>query len=145
MNSIARCWIATVSADHAMVGKRDGFIQVCHGKAAPLRRLRLGDRIITYSPRQSFGGGENLQAFTTIGHVGDQQPYQIEMAPGFQPWRRDVHWLPAQQAPIRPLLDRLSFTRSQSNWGYQFRFGLFEISAADADVIADAMCLPAVR
>ncbi|WP_079211163.1 EVE domain-containing protein [Brucella pituitosa] len=145
MSNTIRHWIATVSAEHAMVGQRLGFIQVCHGKAAPLRRLHCGDRIIIYSPKQSLGGNESLQAFTTIGHVCDHQPYQVEMAPGFHPWRRDVNWLPACQVPIRPMLDRLSFTRSQSNWGYQFRFGLFEISTADSEMIAEAMRLPAGR
>jgi len=114
------------------------------GKAAPLRRRRCGDRVFTYSPKRSLGGNDSLQAFTTIGHLRDHQPYQVEMAPGFNPWRRDVNWLPALQALIRPMLNALSFTRSKSNWGYQFRFGLFEIIDADADLIAMAMGLPAL-
>ncbi|KAA9368321.1 EVE domain-containing protein [Ochrobactrum quorumnocens] len=142
MNIAPRHWIATVSAEHAMVGQRLGFVQVCHGKAAPLRRLHCGDRIFTYSPKLSLGSNDSLQAFTTIGFLRDHQPYQVEMARDFYPWRRDVEWLPARQAPIRPMLDQLSFTRSKSNWGYQFRFGLFEISDADADLIAEAMRLP---
>jgi hypothetical protein len=52
--------------------------------------------------------------------------------------------LTARQASIRPLLDALSFTRSKSKWGYKFRYGLFEISDADADLIAMAMGLPAL-
>jgi hypothetical protein len=37
------------------------------------------------------------------------------------------------------LLDRLEFTRGKTNWGYQMRFGLFEISENDFRTIAAAM------
>ncbi|KAB2689163.1 EVE domain-containing protein [Brucella pseudogrignonensis] len=144
MNIALRHWIATVSVEHAMIGQRLGFIQVCHGKAAPLRRLCCGDRVFSYSPKRSLGGNESLQAFARIGHLRDHRAYKVEMAPGFHPWRRDGNWLTARQAPIRPLLDALSFTRSKSNWGYKFSYGLFEISDADADLIAMAMGLPAL-
>ena len=44
-----------------------------------------------------------------------------------------------EEAPIKPLLDRLDFTAGKSNWGYQLRFGLFEISDHDFRLIAEAM------
>jgi hypothetical protein len=53
--------------------------------------------------------------------------------------RRDVDWAAADDAPIAPLLDQLDFTAGKTNWGYQLRFGLFEISAHDFDLIAAAM------
>ncbi|GAA5628122.1 hypothetical protein Brsp05_03418 [Brucella sp. NBRC 12953] len=53
MNIAPRHWIATVSAEHAMVGQRLGFIQVCHGKAAPLLRLHCGDRIHLFAEAKS--------------------------------------------------------------------------------------------
>jgi hypothetical protein len=46
----------------------------------------------------------------------------------FKPYRRDVAWVDAREAPIRRLLDRLDFRAGKSNWGYQLRFGLFAIS-----------------
>lgn len=57
-------WIAVASADHVMIGRALGFMQVCHGKAAPLRRLRAGDRVIYYVPTRQFRGRDRLQAFT---------------------------------------------------------------------------------
>jgi hypothetical protein len=33
-------WIAVASADHVGRGRAPGFMQVCHGKAAPLRRIQ---------------------------------------------------------------------------------------------------------
>lgn len=135
----SRSWIAVASAEHVAIGRALGFMQVCHGKAAPLRRIAPGDRVITYSPTSRFGGRDRLQAFTAIGTVCDRAPYQVAMTEGFRPWRRDVRWHVSQEAAIRPLLDRLLFTGGGANWGYRFRFGLFEIAGEDAAVIASAM------
>ena len=46
----------------------------------------------------------------------------------FCPFRRDVDWRKARETPIKPLLDKLQFTTARRNWGFQLRFGLFEIS-----------------
>jgi hypothetical protein len=48
-----RYWIAVASAGHARRGRQAGFMQVCHGKGGPLRRLRAGDGIVYYSPTVS--------------------------------------------------------------------------------------------
>lgn len=39
-------------------------MQVCHGKAAPLRRVKPGDRVVYYSPTLEFRSKSKLQAFT---------------------------------------------------------------------------------
>ena len=134
-------WVAVASAEHGGLGRAQGFMQVCHGKAAPLRRLHGGDRIAYYSPTNEFRGPGKLQAFTAIGAVRDAAPYQADMGGGFCPYRRDVHWWRfAQAAPIQPLLDRLEFAGAGGrNWGYQLRFGLFAISVHDMDLIVAAM------
>lgn len=136
---MAGAWIAVASAEHVRIGREVGFMQVCHGKAAPLKRIKPGDRVIYYSPTVTLGAKERLQAFTAIGVVRDGTPYQVEMESGFRPWRRDVDWQTAEETPIRPLLGRLAFTQVGANWGYQLRFGLFGIDDKDADVIAQAM------
>ena len=132
-------WVAVASAEHVAIGRAGGFIQVGHGKGAPLKRLHAGDRIACYSPVRVFGSKEACQAFTGIGTLRDERIYQGLMADGFEPFRRDVDWWPADEAPIRPLLDALSFTRGQSNWGYALRFGLLKVTADDMDRIAQAM------
>lgn len=114
-------------------------MQVCHGKGAPLRRLRPGDAVVYYSPSERMGGGHRLQAFTALGRVKEGEPYQVEMAEGFHPFRRDVAWSDTADAPIVPLLEQLSFTAGQRTWGATFRFGLFQICEADLALIADAM------
>ena len=136
---MSKYWIAVASADHARRGRASGIMQVCHGKGAPLRRVKPGDGVVYYSPTVAFRGKDRLQAFTTIGRVKDGEPYQADMGGGFVPHRRDVDYRAADEAPIAPLLDDLEFTRGKRNWGYAFRFGLLEISKADFETIAAAM------
>lgn len=114
-------------------------MQVCHGKAAPLRRLRPGDRVAYYSPSEGFRARDGFQSFTAVGTVREGVPYQADMGGGFLPFRRDVAWLDGREAPIRPLLDRLGFTAGVPNWGYQLRFGLFAVADRDLALIAEAM------
>lgn len=132
-------WIAVASAEHVKIGRAGGFMQVCHGKAAPLRRLRPGDRVAYYSPTGIFRGGDTLQAFTALGTVREAVVYQADMGGGFHPFRRDVDWFDAVQAPIRPLLGDLDFTAGARSWGYPFRFGLFSVSEHDMALISGAM------
>lgn len=134
-----RAWIAVASAEHVRLGRQGGFMQTCHGKGGPLRRLRPGDDIVYYSPTVVFGARDGLRAFTALGQVRDDRVYQADMGGGFVPFRRDVDWRTADEAPILPLLDQLDLTRGKRNWGYAFRFGLVAISPADFLVIERAM------
>ena len=132
-------WIAVASAEHVALGRAGGFMQVCHGKAAPLRRIKPGDRVVYYSPTLRFREPGKLQAFTAIGIVREGAPYQHEMAPGFCPFRRDVRWFPAQEAPMAPLLAQLEFAAGRRSGGAQLRFGLVAIGDHDVQGIAAAM------
>ena len=105
-NLIAQNWIAIASAEHVQRGRCEGFMQVCHGKATPLRRVKPGSRVVYYTPT-TFGGGDRLQAFTALGVVRDLDSYQFDMGRGFQPFRLDIDWLETTPAPIKPLLNRL--------------------------------------
>src|SRR5207248_236282 len=98
-----------------------------------------GDWIVFYSPKTAFEGGEPLQAFTAIGQVTDDEPYQAQMSADFHPWRRNVDFLDCLQAPIRPLIEQLHFIEDTSRWGYKFRFGVFAIDDHDLAVIRSAM------
>ena len=52
--SMSRNWLAVASAEHVQIGRSAGFMQVCHGKASPLRRIQPGDRIVYYSPNRLY-------------------------------------------------------------------------------------------
>ena len=132
-------WINTISRAHVLRGVDGGFTQAGHGKREPLRRLAKHDLIAFYSPRTELDGGEPLQRFTALGRIADDEPYQAEMTPDFHPWRRRVDFLAADEAPIQPLLPALAFIAKKTSWGFYFRRGLFEITAADMARIAEAM------
>lgn len=136
-------WIAVASAEHARRGGGGegdtGYMQVCHGKLAPLRRVQPGDRVAYYAPVIEFGGKTKCQAFVLIGLVQPGEPYAFDMGGGFVPYRRDVRYLPAREAPIAPLLDSLAFIDNRQRWGYKFRFGLFDIPDHDMQLIASAL------
>jgi hypothetical protein len=136
---MARNWIAVASADHVRRGKTGGFMQMNHGKAAPLKRIKPGDNIIYYSPTEIYRAADGYQAFTAIGTVKPGEPYQGELGPGFSPFRRDVDWMTARETPVRPLLQVLELTAGKPNWGAPFRFGLVEISDSDFQAIRQAM------
>ncbi|WP_433746096.1 EVE domain-containing protein [Paenibacillus amylolyticus] len=135
----SRYWIGVVSASHVNVAVEGGFAQLCHGKSAMLRQMSPGDWMIYYSPRTEISTGKPLQAFTAIGLIIDDRIYQYRMSESFVPFRRDLRYLPCREVKIAILLDQLSFTRGNRNWGFPFRKGHFEIGAEDFMIIASAM------
>jgi len=138
----ARNWIAVASAEHARLGRDHrpvGFMQVGHGKHAPLKRIAPGDRVAYYAPAIVYGGTDKLQSFVSIGVVQPGEAYAFDMGNGFVPWRRDVRYANAQETPIAPLLATLEFIDDPKRWGYKFRFGLFDINAHDMRLIGQAM------
>ena len=138
-------WIGVVTRDHVARGVAGGFAQLNHGKAGALERMREGDGLAFYSPRASQADGEALQAFTAIGVVAPGSPYQVELGPDVKPFRRAVAYWPAREAPVRPLIDALSFIRSKQHWGAAFRFGVVRVPEADFRCIAHAMGVDPAR
>ena len=136
-----RNWIAIASAEHARLGRDHagvGFMQVGHGKHAPLKRVS-GDRVSYYSPATVFGGNDKLQSFVSIGVVQEGEPYEHDMGHGFVPWRRDVRYAASREASILPLVEQFDFVDDPKRWGSKFRFGLFDVSEHDMRLIARAM------
>lgn len=134
-------WIAVASATHARRGCAEpgaGYMQVCHGKVAPLRRVKPGDRVAYYAPTVTMGASDRLQAFVSLGLVKPGEPYAFDMGGGFVPFRKGVDYVAAREAPIAPLLDHFDFVQDRARWGSAFRFGLFAVSDHDMRLIADA-------
>ena len=142
-STLRKNWIAVACADHARRGcalpQQQGFMQVCHGKCAPLKRVQPDDRVAYYAPTVTMGGKDRLQCFVSIGLVQPGVPYAFDMGGGFVPFRRYVIYVCAQEAPVNPLLDRFEFVEDRARWGYKLRFGLFTVSDADMRLIEHAM------
>lgn len=132
-------WIIVASKDHAERGMQCGIAQVCHGKIAPLKKMKVNDWVVIYSSKDSFPVGEKYQKFTAIGRVKDEEVYQFEMSSNFKPYRRNISYYACEETPIAPLIDKLEFIHNKKQWGYPFRFGFFEINGHDFNIIAQQM------
>ena len=136
---MTRYWIGVASRDHVRKAVEGGFCQFSHGSDADVRRVQPGDGVVYYSPREQMRGGQPVQAFTAIGIVAEGEPERPSGDGGFRPSRRPVNYAKATDAPIRPLLDQLSFTQGKTHWGQTFRRGLLPVEAGDFKLIAKAM------
>ena len=134
-----RFWIGVVSYEHVQRGVEGSIAQFNHGKRAPAARMHQGDWLIYYSPRTSYPSGAPLQAFTAIGQITSEVPYQVTLPDGFQPFRHNVRYFPCRQVPIQEVLEDLTFLPDKQHWGARFRFGLLAVSREDFQRIACAM------
>jgi len=139
MNRDTKYWIIVASKDHVKNGISEGIAQACHGKASPLKRMRINDFIIYYSGKQTLGKSEVCQEFTGIGKVMDDDVYQFNVSADFCPSRRNIEFLKSADIPILPLIPELDFIHDKKSWGYPFRFGFFEINRHDFDLISSQM------
>jgi hypothetical protein len=115
-----------------------GIAQIGHGKKAGLSRMRAGDGLVYYSPREALDGDRPLRTFTAIGTVADDEVGQADEE-GFRPWRRRVEFdTGAADVPLAQLQADLDLTTGP-NWGYPLRRGLVELSPQDFGRIARAM------
>ena len=132
-------WVLVASKDHVKRGVEGGFVQVCHGKAAPLKRMKKGDFILYYSGELHFGKPEKCQEFTGIGRIEDEEIYPFYMSADFCPSRINVNFFKADDTSILPLINDLDFIKNKKSWGYPFHFGFFEINEHDFNLISSKM------
>lgn len=129
-------WIIVASKDHVKNGVLEGIAQACHGKAAPLKRMRKGDLVIYYSSKQVFGKPDKCQEFTAIGKVKDEEVYSFQMSPDFCPSRRNIAFFESKASSILPMINQLDFIKNKNRWGYPFRVGFLEINRNDFELIS---------
>ena len=122
---MTRFWIGVVSKEHVLRGVEGGFCQVCHGKKAPLNRMKKGDYLLYYSPKYQLNGQEKLQAFTAVGKILDDTTYQVEMFEGFVPFRRDVSYY---QLVKDCTIEQVRQHPQWRQYASQLRYGHFEVS-----------------
>lgn len=135
-------WIIVASCDHVQRGVAGGFAQACHGKAAPLRRMKKGDGVIFYSPKEKFGENKPCQASChSIAVRKDDEVFQVEVEKDSNPSRRRIEFFKSQQAPAKSLVDRLTFIKDKTRWGGAFRYGFLEIPEQDFQTIKSVMKL----
>lgn len=122
--------------EHVELGVAGGFAQVCHGKKAPLNRMRTGDWLIYYAPKVSLHTNQPYQKFMAVGQVLEGEAYLFEMFPGFIPYRKNISF----QKVTSPLsLDGISRFPIWQEYRSKLRFGHFEISEELFEIIAFSM------
>lgn len=127
-------WLGVASYDHVRKGVAGGFCQFDHGKSHTVKKLRKGDRIVYYSPRESINAGAKVQAFTALGEVLEGEMEQVEACA-----RRQVRYQQIEPAPIQPLLEDLSFIKNKQSWGLALRRSSLQLSRDDFERIARAL------
>ncbi|RKR11819.1 EVE domain-containing protein [Flavobacterium sp. 90] len=132
-------WVATISKEHSQRAINGGFIQVCHGKEGPLKRMQKEDFILIYSSKITMEGNEKCQCFTALGKVVGDEVYSFQMTENFVPFRRNIQFIKADEVSILPLIENLEFIPNKKSWGYPFRYGFFEINENDFNFITSKM------
>ena len=96
-----------------------------------------------FSPTAAPVSPEFTPRYWIIGRVRDECVYSVEMAPGCVPHRRDVDFLPCNEASILPLISVLDCITDKKRCGATFHFGILEIKQSDYEQIARVMLLGA--
>jgi hypothetical protein len=139
--NLNRAWLGVVSADHTQRAVEGGFIQLNHGKRYGVARLHQGDGFAIYSPTERYRERRPLRAFTALGVVADEAPYQAEpMSMGergtVRPWRRRIEFHLVQRVALSEV--DLELTQ-EPNWGYQLRRGLVALPVEDFKTLWSVM------
>jgi len=136
---VITAWVGIASRERVTAAVLGGFCQLNHGRKAPVRRLQPGDYIIYYAPRERTRAGDVVQAFVAFGKILPGEPHRADASNRFRPFRRYAEYSAGADAPIRPLLQKLSFARDRVSWGQSVRRGTFKIEPDDLKIIANAM------
>ncbi|WP_100487082.1 EVE domain-containing protein [Sporolactobacillus pectinivorans] len=124
---MTRYWIGVASKDHVMRGVKEGFCQLCHGKKAPLSRMKSGDQLLYYSPKKEMRSKEPYQKIVACGMIINDEVYQVEMSLYFHPYRKDVQYRNSiREVPLSELNQYNEWKDVRS----RLRYGHFEISEA---------------
>lgn len=132
-----QAWLGVVCHTHVRRGVSGGFAQLCHGRAAPLKKMKTGDYLIYYSPGVEMGESD-LRSFTALGRVVDDQVFEHDMGGGFVPYRRRVEYLQVRPVTLASLKDALELC-ARPSWGMALRRGHLPLSEHDFALIAEAM------
>ncbi|WP_086348115.1 EVE domain-containing protein [Candidatus Enterococcus clewellii] len=129
-------WIGVASKEHVEIGIVGGFAQLCHGKGAPLNRMKAGDWLIYYAPKKKLKTNERYQKFMAVGQVLTGEAYPVEMFPGFIPYRKNIAFLDVT-CPLS--LDSINRFPIWQEYRSKLRFGHFEIPEELFELIAFPM------
>ncbi len=131
-------WICVLPKDRVLAGIEGNFIQ-SQQQEAPLSRMKKGDWIIFYSPRNTAEDTEKVQAFIALGQLIDEIVYQVDVTSEVKGFRRKIEYTKCKEASVIPLIQHLSFIRNKKHWGFVFKLSLIQILEEDFMIICKSM------
>ena len=141
MEKEIKYWCAVVSKNHVDIGVKEGIVQACHGKKAPLNRMSYGDYIVYYSPKLDMNDNAPYQFFTAVGKVLEQPAYQVDFGNGFKPYRKHVQFFEVTQiVSLKKVVSAIEQNENEKpQWKSYIRFGFFELPKNHFEKIAELM------
>ena len=135
---MAKFWIGVAHARQVGIIREKALVAFSRGQKAPVARMAKGDRVAYYAPRTDFEG-DPVQAFVALATVTDAAPFEAPLVDEATAWVRAARYRKVREAPVKPMLDELSFVTNPRHWGMAFRRSHFEVTEADFARIARAM------
>ncbi|WP_158071033.1 EVE domain-containing protein [Lactiplantibacillus plantarum] len=118
-------WIGVVPKEYVELAVKENFCQVCNGKRFFISKMNLNDRLIYYSPKINMTTTNKYQKFIAVGTIASKLEYQVEMYPGFTPFRKKMSFETIQrEVSLSELKDNPEWLKYRAN----LRFGHFKIS-----------------
>ena len=138
--ALGKYWVSVIAATHAGFAMDQGIAAFSKGKRSSVARVSRGDHFVYYSPKTGISEGDPVQAFTALGEITGDAEIEMPWADtGVMAWIKEASYEVIRPAPVKPMIEDLSFVTNPRYWGMAFRRGQFEISAEDFNRIAHAM------
>lgn len=122
---MVKYWIGVVPKEYVELAIKQNFCQVCNGKRFFISKMKLNDKLIYYSPKKNMTTNDKYQKFVAVGRITSRSEYQVEMYPGFLPFRKDMSFETVKrEVSLIELKDNPEWLKCRAN----LRFGHFQIS-----------------
>ncbi|WP_050806285.1 EVE domain-containing protein [Lentilactobacillus kisonensis] len=136
---MTKYWIGVVPKEYVNIAVEGNFCQVCNGKKQFIDKLAPGDHLIYYSPKLTITTKEKYQKFIAAGTVVSADSFQVEMLPGFTPYRKRMTFETIKrEVPLAEIRDENAWKSVRAN----LRFGLMQVSESLFVTIYDKMMTP---
>lgn len=135
---MTKYWINVIPKERVVAAVAQGVMQ-SQDNEAHLNRMKKGDWVIFYSPREDIDSTIKLQAFTAIGQIADNNIDRVDNSTTVKMFRRKMDYKKVKEVALIPLIQKLLFIVNKKYWGTVFKMNLFQIPDDDFNLIAKEM------
>lgn len=127
--------VVVASQDHCQRWMKEWFVQACHGKIRPMKKMSKWDIIFLYAPKKEFGKDEKLQAFVWMLKVTSDEIEQVEMFPWFTPYRKHTQTIATANIYLHDLKGKIAFFTDNKNIWLEMRKWFFQLPDEDGKLL----------